>query len=482
MTTPGNHDAPRERHTMMAKKRLALHWTILIGLALGVGVGLAINLMWDESTWASTGIDNPQAWIAGTSLESENTAPSFGAHAALFLRHLNAFVGDLFLRLLRFIAVPIVLFSLIAGVASLNDTRALGRMGTKTLGLYLSTTAIAITVGIVLANLVSPGANFNEETKQYLIGKYSTDAGAKIVTGHANAKSGWDAALDIIPKNPFTALAETQMIQIVFAALLIGIGLSMIPKKESDPIVRFFQGMTDAVIKVVHIVLLIAPIAVFALIVEQIADLGLDVLAALAKYSITVVLGLAIMIFAVYPLILRSLGGVPFAAFLRAISPAQLLAFSSSSSAATLPVTMDCCENRLGVKEEVSSFVLPLGATINMDGTALYQGVAAIFIAQMFAVDLSIMQQITIVLTTTVASIGTAAVPSAGIVMLVIVLESVGLPVEGIALILGVDRILDMCRTSCNVTGDCMVAAVIGSTEGGLHPVVEPALDEHPPT
>ena len=226
--------------------------------------------------------------------------------------------------------------------------------------------------------------------------------------------------------------------------------------------------MTDVIIKVVEIVLLIAPFAVFALIVEQIAELGLEILGSLAAYSLVVVAGLATMMFVVYPLVLKVFTTVSFGRFFKAISPAQLLGFSSASSSATLPVTMECCEQRLGIKEEVSSFVLPIGATINMDGTALYQGVAAVFIAQLYGLDLTIAQQLTIVLTATLASIGTAGVPGVGMIMLVIVLQSVNIPLEGIAVILGVDRILDMCRTSCNITGDCMVCAVVASSEGAI--------------
>ena len=258
------------------------------------------------------------------------------------------------------------------------------------------------------------------------------------------------------------------MLQVVFASLLVGIALTLIKREKATVVIAFFDAMTDVIIKVVEIVLLIAPFAVFALIVEQIAELGLEILGSLAAYSLVVVAGLATMMFVVYPLVLKVFTTVSFGRFFKAISPAQLLGFSSASSSATLPVTMECCEQRLGIKEEVSSFVLPIGATINMDGTALYQGVAAVFIAQLYGLDLTIAQQLTIVLTATLASIGTAGVPGVGMIMLVIVLQSVNIPLEGIAVILGVDRILDMCRTSCNITGDCMVCAVVASSEGAI--------------
>ncbi|MAY74282.1 MAG: dicarboxylate/amino acid:cation symporter [Phycisphaerae bacterium] len=454
---------------------MALHWKILIGLAAGVVVGLAVNVLWTAETWSSLGVEDAAAFLSeeaglrGASLAEggANADAGFIAHAALFVRHATEFVGDLFMRGLRFIAVPIVLFSLIVGVSSLKDLSKLGRIGGKTIAIYLVTTAVAISVGLVLANVIGPGAGFPEELREQLAGEQAEAAAASI--GNAeNRPSPWNVALDVVPGNPFAALAETEMLQVVFAAVVIGIGLTLIPREKAAPVIAFFDAMTDVIIMIVHGVLAIAPYAVFALIVVVLADLGIDVLGSLVKYVVTVVLGLVLMIFVIYPLVLRLFTRVRYLEFFKAISPAQLLAFSSSSSGATLPVTMECCEERLGASEEITSFVVPIGATINMDGTALYQGVAAVFIAQMYALDLTIGQQLQIVLTATLASIGTAAVPGVGIVMLVIVLQSVGLPLEGIAVILGVDRILDMCRTTCNVTGDCMVCAVVASGEGAL--------------
>jgi len=472
---------------------MALHWRILIGMALGVVVGLAINAFWTADTWRSLGVGDVPSYLAGRETAREaaaegapNAEAGFGAGAARFARNTNTFVGDVFMRGLRFIAVPIVLFSLIVGVSSLNDTAKLGRIGGKTIGLYLTTTALAITIGLVLANVVGPGRGFSEEKGAELAAREQTHADTSI--GAANLqrdRSTWDVLLDVVPTNPFGSMAEGNTLQVVVAALLVGVALTMIPKEKAAPIIAFCDGMTDVVIKIVELVLLIAPFAVFALIVSKIADLGMDILVALAWYVLTVIAGLAVMMFGVYPAALKVLTGMRLGRFYRAISPAQLLAFSSSSSGATLPVTMECCEQRLGIKEEVSSFVLPIGATVNMDGTALYQGVAAVFIAQFYGIDLSLGDQLTIVLTATLASIGTAAVPGVGIVMLVIVLEAVGIPLGGIAVILGVDRILDMCRTSCNVTGDCMVATVVAHTEGALLPegeveAVRRTLDEHP--
>ncbi len=469
---------------MPTKSKLALHWKILIGLVLGVVVGLAINTMWDAGTWNSMGIDDPASWVHGEDTQGVNENPSLIAHAALFLRHLNSFVGDLFMRGLRFIAVPIVIFSLIVGASSLNDLSKLSRIGGKTIGIYLVTTAISISVGLLFANIAKPGSFVSEETRDGFVAQFGDQASAKI--DQAQAPNVWDTVLNIVPTNPFNAIAQGNMLQIVFASLLVGIALTLIKREKAKSVIDFFDAMTDVIIKVVEIVLMIAPYAVFALIVDQIAELGLEILGSLAVYCMVVVAGLLTMMFVIYPIGFKLIGGLSFSRFFKAISPAQLLAFSSASSSATLPVTMECCEQRLGIKEEVSAFVLPIGATINMDGTALYQGVAAVFIAQLYGMDLSLSQQITIVLTATLASIGTAGVPGVGMIMLVIVLESVGIPLEGIAVILGVDRILDMCRTSCNVTGDCMVCAVVASSEGAIETpeqiqeLMSQPLDEDP--
>lgn len=482
--------------------KLALHWQIIIGLLAGVIVGLIVNRAWTDQTWASLGVLDASAYLAEgkrdlpdeaelagmteaqLDLAYPNRDAGIGAGAARFVRTLNKFVGDLFMNGLKFIAVPIVLFSLIVGASSLNDLSKLSRIGGKTIGTYLVTTAVAITVGLLLANVIGPGKFVGEETRTQLVDRYGVEAQGKIEA--AQAPDVWSTVLNIVPTNPFEALSQGNMLQVVFAALLVGICLTLIKKEKARVVIEFCDAMTDVVIKIVEIVLKLAPYAVFALIVLKIADLGVDVLGALAVYSVVVVLGLAIMVFGVYPLAFMVLAKVRYGRFFKAISPAQLLAFSSASSSATLPVTMECCEERLGVKDEVSSFVLPIGATINMDGTALYQGVAAVFIAQLYSIPLTIGDQLTIVLTATLASIGTAGVPGVGMIMLVIVLQTVGIPLEGIAVILGVDRILDMCRTTCNVTGDCMVATIVASSEGELlsedevRARRERPLDEHP--
>lgn len=460
---------------MAKRNRLALHWKILIGLLAGVVVGLLINWLWTGSTWAALGVNDPGSFLgskaaykASVAEGAPNADATFMADAARQVRLGTVFAGQLFLRGLMFIAVPIVLFSLIVGVSSLNDTSRLGRIGGKTIAIYLATTALAITIGLIAANLVGPGRGITPEQRESLMGDR---AGAMERVARADQQRGrttWDVVLDIVPTNPFGAMASGNTLQVVVAALLVGVAITMIPRDKARPLIAFFDGMTDVVIKIVEMILIIAPFAVFALIVVVLSDLGIGLLWNLLQYAGVVVFGLVVMVFGVYPLVLRLFTPVGYARFFRAISPAQLLAFSSSSSGATLPVTMECCDERLGVKEEVGSFVLPIGATINMDGTALYQGVAAVFIAQLYGMNLTVGDQLQIVLTATLASIGTAAVPGVGIVMLVIVLDSVGIPLEGIAVILGIDRILDMCRTTCNVTGDCMVAAVVAHSEGEL--------------
>ncbi len=434
------------------REPLALHVRILIGLVAGLVIGIGLNETGDQIL-AFAGNDG------------------FLRGSIDFLIGLNGFVGDLFLRSLRFVAVPIVLFSLIVGASSLRDLRKLGRIGGKTVGIYLATTALSITVGLLLANLAQPGSFVSEEVRNRLAAEREVEAETSIAVAEGKIATGWDRLLDIVPRNPAEALADGNMLQIVFLALVIGIALTLIPDEKARPVMRVCEGMTEVILALVRVVMQVAPFAVFTLLVEVMASMGLDVLGALLVYSAVVVLGLAIMVFLVYPTILRMGSGIPRRKFLAGIAPAQLLAFSSSSSSATLPVTMECVEDRLGVSGEVTSFVIPLGATINMDGTALYQGVAALFIAQLYGIPLTMGDQLTIVLTATLASIGTAGVPGVGIVMLIIVLGSLGFSPEvmasGVAIIFGVDRLLDMCRTTCNVTGDAMVAAVVGASEEG---------------
>ncbi len=432
---------------------------------------LAQDAAWLVSRLMQSRVDEE----TGEVVSSANDGAGFVAAVPRLIANLNKLIGDLFIRVLRFIAIPLVLFSLIVGASSLNDLRKLSRIGGKTIVLYLCTTAVAITVGLVLANIVQPGTFVPQETRDRLAQMGASEFASKVTPDKVRAAkelSPWDQILNIVPQNPFEALASAQMLQVVFTALIIGIGLTLIPRDKAAPIVALADGMTEVVIKLVQVLMLAAPVAVFCLISKVVGEMGLAVLGSLVVYSVVVVGGLLIMMFIVYPSILWGLARVGYRRFFRAIAPAQLVAFSSSSSAATLPVTMECAEDRLGVSEEVSSFVLPLGATVNMDGTALYQGVAALFIAQLYQIDVTLSEQLMIILTATLASIGTAAVPSAGLIMLVIVLQQLGFDqavmAGGIAILFGVDRLLDMCRTVCNITGDSMVAAVVAGSEGEL--------------
>ncbi len=419
-------------------QKIPLHIQIILASVLGIIIGVICN------QWGG----DPQGFT-------------------LFLVNLNQFFGDVFIRLLRFVAVPIVFFSLIAGVGSLQDSRKIGRIASRSIAIYLLTTTLAITIGVTIANVTRPGDWVPVEIGQEIIASGKLIAQDKM--SKAAAPDFWATLLNIVPKNPFSAIANGEMLPIVFFSLMLGLGISGLPKERSSSVLQFFETMTDVVIMIVQWVMKIAPLAVFALLAKVTADLGFDVLQALLVYSLTVLVGLGFLLFVVYPLLAWQLAGLSPRKLFSAISPAQVLAFSSSSSSATMPVTLDCVENRLEVDREVSRFVIPLGATINMDGTALYQGVAAIFIAQIYGIDLSLTQQVTIVFTATLASIGTAGVPGVGLIMLVVVLQSIGLSVEqmtgGLALIFGVDRLLDMSRTVVNVTGDCTVATVISFWE-----------------
>ena len=421
-------------------RKLALHWKIIIGMVLGILYGLiASNIGW---------VDFTNDWIKPW--------------------------GIIFVNLLKLIAVPLVFASLVKGVASLSDISRLSRIGGKTIAFYLSSTVIAVTIGLLIVNLASPGANFDRDTIELSTGSQE-GASAKITAAQGVKERGpLQFVVELIPTNIFeSASNNSNMLQIIFFAILFGIAMVMLPKDKTVYVKGFFDGINDIILQIVDLIMMTAPYGVFALLAGLIVDFGASasLFIALAKYSLTVIVGLLIMIFLVYPLILRIFTKMKYKDFFRGIMPAQMLAFSTSSSAATLPVTMERCEQHLGVSEEVSSFVLPLGATINMDGTSLYQAVAAVFIAQVFGIDLDLSQQLTIVLTATLASIGAAAVPGAGMVMLVIVLGAINIPVEGLALIFGVDRILDMIRTVVNVTGDATVATVVASTEGELRDV-----------
>lgn len=371
-------------------------------------------------------------------------------------------IGIWFLEALKYIALPLVLVSVTVGVTNLKDITKLSRLGGKTMFLYTLTTVIAIIIGIVLADVIQPGNSISDETRTELINAYQQQSVAQQDKVSAYQEMGAiEKFLDGFPEN-----IVSKMLYIVLFSLGLGVLFVIIDDKTIKPVVDGFNKVNGWILKVVDWIMLIAPIGVFALIASLVVEThSHDLLFALLKYGLTVVLGLGIMVLGVYPLLLKFFSNVPISEFYQALRPAQLLAFSSSSSSATLPVTMKQCERSLKLPEQVTSFVLPLGATINMDGTSLYQAVAAIFIAQTFGIDLSLMAQAGIILTALISSVGAAGVPGAGMIMLGIVLQSENIPMEGIALIMAPDRILDMCRSAVNITGDATIAAVVSKSE-----------------
>lgn len=419
---------------VMARKKLPLYGKILIGMVLGMLWGLTADGMGLS--------DFTQDWVKP--------------------------FGDIFIRALKLIAIPLVIVSLIDGVSNLSDVTKLSRLGGKTIALYLFTTVAAVTIGLLTVNVIKPGTFLSAERRDFFRERYASD----IDVSSSRAAAADDAGplqllVDIVPENLFASLSDNiNMLQVIFFALLFGVAMILSPKEKVATVKSFFDGVNRIILAIVDIIMMYAPIGVFALLASMRIDI--ELIKTLGVYSLNVVLALGIMVFCVYFLLLRFFAKVKFVPFFKGILPAQILAFSTSSSAATLPVTMKCVENNLGVSEEVSSFVLPLGATINMDGTSIHQGVSAVFIAQAFGLALSLEQQLTILTTAVLASIGTAAVPGAGIIMLIIVLQSIGLDPAGLALILAVDRPLDMLRTVVNITGDSVVASVVATSEGRL--------------
>ncbi len=383
--------------------------------------------------------------------------------------------GTIFVHGLKMIAMPLILASLIVGIANLGDISKLSRMGGKTILIYIVTTIIATTIGLGVVNIIQPGRVITEDTRAELLELFQKDVQERTKAAKEFKEKGpLEPLLNIVPENLVQAASHNKnMLQIVFFAIIFGVALLQVPEKKRHPVLDFFDGVNEVILKIIHYIMLYAPYGVFALIATLIVEIAgenpskaMEILGALALYGGTVIIGLAIMILTVYPTILKIFTKVKYAVFFKAIREAQLLGFSTSSSSATLPVTMECVEEKLGVSEEVSSFVLPLGATINMDGTSLYQSVAAVFIAHAMGIELSLAAQLAIVLTAVLASIGAAGVPGAGMVMLVIVLEAAGIPAAGLALIIAPDRPLDMLRTIVNITGDATVATTVASLEG----------------
>ena len=453
----------------MAQRGLALHWKILIALALGILAGGVAHSFWTASTWQALGVGDGSAFLAFKPSEA-NADSSALAVGVRFLIELNEFIGRLFLQSLRFIAVPVVLFCLIVAVAGVGDLRKIGRIGGKTLLCFGLTLVVAVTIAVVLGRVVAPGTYVPPEARAEIIAQYAGEAGQRVQTAHTLKDQGVFAfLLGIIPTNPFNAIANAQMMQVVASAFLLGVGLTLIPREKSAPVVAFAEGVTEAIIQLVRLVMLVAPVAVFCLISQFVGAVGLGALKSVLIYVLCVIGGLAIVLLVEYPVLMylaspRGNRMTP-ARFFRGMAPAMTLAFSSSSSSATLPVTIQCVRDRLGVPAEVANFVCPMGTTLNMDGTAFYQVISVLFLAQLYGIDLSLAQHVTVGLMAAVVAVGTPGLPGASVIMMAIVLESVGVPTEGIAIILAVDRVLDMCRTIVNVSGDAVACVVVGGTE-----------------
>lgn len=432
-------------------KKLALHWQILIGMVLGILAGLLFAKI----------------------------------NAGQFVVDWIKPFGTIFIKLLKLIAIPLIIASLIKGISDLKDISKFSSMGLRTVAIYIVTTVIAITIGLSLVNILQPGNSMTEETVAQLSEAYNTDASARIESADQQKSQGpLQFVEDMVPDNIFGAASDNQnMLQVIFFTILFGISLLLVTEEQARPVRRFFNSFNEVIMKMIDLIMLIAPYAVFALLASLIVETNNpDIFIALGHYALTVIIGLSIMV-GVYLTILFFFTGTKPMFFLKGISPAQLLAFSTSSSAATLPVTMERVEEHLGVDDEVASFVCPVGATINMDGTSLYQAVAAVFICQALNYELSFSDQISIVLTALLASIGSAAVPGAGMVMLVIVLDALGVPRDvlmiGLALIFAVDRPLDMLRTVINVTGDATVAMLVGKSLGKVSDPEVKNWDDH---
>lgn len=410
--------------------KIALHWKIIIGMVAGAILALVLT----SFEW---GKDFIADWIKPW--------------------------GTIFINTLKLIAVPLILASLIKGVSDLKDTSSLSKMGGITIGLYLTTTILAVSIGLLIANIIQPGNYISEPTRVELLQSFSGDVQSKIELAQQQQNTGpLQPLIDIVPTNLFAAASDNgNMLQVIFFALFFGIALILLPEEKTKTVKSFFDGLNDIILKMIDLIMAVSPWGVMALVASLVAEApSSDLLAALGIYSLTVIFGLCIML-VVYGLLIKVFSKTSPIAFYKGILPAQLFAFTTSSSAATLPVTLECVEDNLKVSKEVAGFVLPIGATINMDGTSLYQAVAALFIAQAFGMDLSLSVQLGIIATATLASIGSAAVPGAGMVMLVIVLAQAGIPEAGLALIFAVDRPLDMFRTVINVTGDTAVACVV---------------------
>ncbi len=415
---------------------MALHTKIFIGLLLGALLGTLGNLQFHGAPWLD--------W---------------------FTRNVAGPVGQVFLRMLFMVVVPLVFTSICLGVASLGDIRRIGRIGTKTLTFFLGTTALAATLGLTMVNVIRPGDQISPEVRDQLMAEYSSQAGERLVQAQ-ETRFGIETFTNIVPRNPVEAAAKGDMLGLIFFALVFGIALTLMPGERAGPVLRFLEGVGDAVMLMIGFAMKLAPVGVFALIFGVTAKFGFDVLRSLALYVVTVLLGLILHQFGVLTALARIIAGIRPREFLRRIETLMVTAFGTSSSNATLPTTIRTATDKFGVPKEIAGFVLPLGATMNMNGTALFEGMTVLFLAQVFGVNLGLGTQVIVVVMSVITAVGVAGVPSGSIPLLVMVLGMVGVPGEGIALVLGVDRILDMSRTVPNVTGDLLTSIYITKSEG----------------
>jgi DAACS family dicarboxylate/amino acid:cation (Na+ or H+) symporter len=415
---------------------MALHTKILIGLVLGALGGTISNLVLEA--------DPQLMWVVDNVLNP---------------------IGQVFLRMLFMVVIPLVFTSVTLGVASLGDPRRIGRIGAKTLGYFLITTALAATIGLIMVNAIQPGNAIDETTRTALMAEFSAQAGERVEQASAS-RFGIDTFVNIVTRNPVKSAADGDMLGLIFFSLVFGIALTLIPGERSEPVMKVLDGIAGAVMVIIGFAMKLAPIGVFGLIFTVTAKFGYQFLQSLLLYVVTVLAGLALHQFVVIPLLARTLAGVTPGEFFRGVRELVVTAFSTSSSNATLPTTIKTATRNFGVPKEIAGFVLPLGATMNMNGTALFEGMTVLFLAQVFGVSLGLPTQVIVVVMAVITAVGVAGVPSGSIPLLVMVLGMVGVPGEGIALILGVDRILDMCRTVPNVTGDLLTSLVITRSEG----------------
>jgi dicarboxylate/amino acid:cation (Na+ or H+) symporter, DAACS family len=424
---------------MLASRAVTLHARILLGLLLGAAIGVTVNVV-----------------TAGGPLTHR------------FVSLVAEPIGRVWLNALVMVVIPLIVSTLALGVAGIGSLKRLGRIGALTMLSFLCLTTLASALGLAAVNLVRPGSGLSPETTQRLMQAYKGESQGAM--GLAGGALGVDLIVRIVPRNPVQAAANGDMLAVIFFALMLGVGLTKLTRERAEPLLKVLDSLGHAVVAIISLVMVVAPLGVFCLIFSVTARFGFAILGSLIRYVLTVAGGLALFQFVVYPLVLKYVAGRSPGDFFRAARLVMLTAFSTSSSNATLPTTLQACEEGLGVSPAITGFVVPLGATMNMNGTALFEGVTVLFLAQVFGVHLSLGAQAIVVVLSVMAAIGTAGIPGGSIPLLMAVLGVVGVPVEGIAIVLGVDRILDMCRTVLNVTGDMVTATIVERFEGGRVP------------